>query len=64
MSEGFIKTAIKIVPWMLLIHNLFYLVLGNTVNGRFGDSLALSNFIGLAFLVIIRWAMNSGYISA
>jgi hypothetical protein len=64
MSEGFIRTGIKIVPWLLLIHNLFYLVIGNTVDGKSGDSLALSNFIGLAFLVVIQWAINSGYVSA
>jgi hypothetical protein len=64
MSEGFIRTGIKIVPWMLLIHNLFYLVIGNTVDGKSGDSLALSNVIGLAFLIIMRWAINNGYVSA
>jgi hypothetical protein len=64
MSEPFIRTAIKIVPWMLLIHNLFYLIIGNTVDGKSGDSLALSNFIGLAFLVVIRWAINNRYVSA
>jgi hypothetical protein len=58
------RTAIKVVPWILLIRNLFYLVFGNASDGNSATSLAFSNFTGLGFSIVVQWATNSGYISA
>lgn len=56
-----IKITIKTLPWPLLIHNFSHLIFGNPL-ATSNNSLAASNFIGIAYLIIIRWAINRGLI--
>jgi hypothetical protein len=62
MSAKIIRTAINIVPWMLLVHNLFYVVFGNASDGN--NTLAFSNSLGLGYLIVIHWAIKHGYVYA
>jgi hypothetical protein len=62
-SDWIIRNTVKTLPWLLLIHNLSYLIFGNT-SATSNNSLAFSNSIGMTYLIIIRWAINRGYVSA
>jgi hypothetical protein len=62
-SNWIIRNTIKTMPWLLLVHNLLYLIFGNT-SATSDNTLAFSNFIGIAFLISIQWAINGGYVSA
>ncbi|KAH0291665.1 hypothetical protein KCU62_g2645, partial [Aureobasidium sp. EXF-3399] len=59
-SRSVVRAALTIVPWMLLVHNLVYLIF----EGRFENPLAFSNSLGLGFLIIYQWAIKNGYIVA
>lgn len=59
-SRSVIRAALTIVPWMLLVHNLVYLIF----EGRSENPLAFSNSLGLAFLIIIQWAIKNGHVVA
>jgi hypothetical protein len=63
MSTKVIRTAITLIPWILLAHNPFHMVFGNTSTGGSDTSLAWNNLIGLSFLVVVQWASNRGYVS-
>jgi hypothetical protein len=62
-SKWIIRNTIKTMPWLLLGHNLLYLIFGNT-SATSDNTLASSNSIGIAFLISIQWAINRGYVSA
>jgi hypothetical protein len=62
-SNWIIRNTIKTLPWLLLIHNLSYLIFGNP-SATSNNTLAFSNTIGMTYLIIIKWAINSGHVSA
>ena len=63
-SNWIISSTIKILPWILLSHNLLYMILGNNSSATSDFSLASGNFIGIAYLICIQWAISRDYISA
>jgi len=61
-SNWIIRTSMKVLPWLLLIHNLCSLVFGNSF-ARSISSLATSNFTGLAYLLVMQCATDRGLVS-
>ena len=59
-SRSVIRAALTMVPWMLLVHNLVYLIF----EGRSKNPLAFSNSLGLGFLIIVQWAIKNGHVVA
>jgi hypothetical protein len=51
------------LPW-LLIQNLLYLIFGNLSWAVSAHSLALGNFIGVAYPIGIQWAIKRGIVYA
>jgi hypothetical protein len=53
-SQWILKATIKTLPWILLLHNLAYLLFQDR-NESFHTTLAFSNIIGIAFMVCTQW---------
>jgi hypothetical protein len=62
-SNWIIRNTVKTLPWLLLVHNLIHLIFGNA-SATPNNTLAFSNFIGIAYLISIRWAINRDHVSA
>jgi len=56
-----IRVTIKTLPWLLLVHNLSYIIFASSLAAS-NSALAASNFIGIAYLISIRWALNRGLV--
>lgn len=63
-SNRIIRSSVKILPWLMLVHNLLYIVFPSPRDGKTDNTLAWSNFTGIVYLIGIQAAIDGGLIAA
>ncbi|KAH0335573.1 hypothetical protein KCU81_g8945, partial [Aureobasidium melanogenum] len=54
-----IKITMKILPWLMLMHNLLYVIFPSSRNG---NGLAWSNVLSIVYLIAMQAAIEAGLI--
>ncbi|KAH0286313.1 hypothetical protein KCU62_g6867, partial [Aureobasidium sp. EXF-3399] len=63
-SNSIIRGSVKLLPWLMLLHNLLYIVFPSQRDGETDKTLAWSNFTGIVYLIGIQAAIDGGLIAA
>jgi len=62
-SNRIIRGSVKILPWLMLLHNLLFIVYPSPRDGKTDNTLAWSNFTGIVYLIGIQAAIDGGLIA-
>ena len=55
-----IRITVKILPWLMLLHNLLYIVFPGPSNDKSVSDLAWSNFISVVYLIGMQAWIDGG----
>ncbi|KAH0019942.1 hypothetical protein KCU78_g6621, partial [Aureobasidium melanogenum] len=57
-----IGTSMKLLPWLMLLHNLSYIVFPSSDNSKTDNKLAWANFLDVLYLIGMQAWIDGGII--
>ncbi|KAH0380750.1 hypothetical protein KCU92_g7420, partial [Aureobasidium melanogenum] len=57
-----IKITMKLLPWLMLMHNLLYVIFPNSSNGKTDINLAWTNLSSIIYLIGMQAWIDGGII--